>query len=232
MTFQRSLLALASLCLFLASQAQAAPVTSLAGSELIQNPQASKPNDINQSTSRAYAPGITWTSDVGSAYGFSRQYGFQDNGLWYGQPMIGLGQASGTMTLSFDTAVAGVGGFINYAQQDGQYVGDPATIAVYDANHNLLDSAVLDFDTGRADNAGFFYGFNVGSALISSFTLSGAFIGLTNLEVLAGDPPVSDVPEPASAWLVVSALLLAFGTRRSASRSLVAGRARRSQPVA
>lgn len=219
MNFPACALALASVCLIPASPAQAAPVTSLAGSVLIQNPQATKPNDINQSSPRAYAPGITWTSDVGSAFGFSRQYGFQDNGLWYAQPMIGLGQASGTMTLSFDTPVAGVGGYINYAQDDGQYVGDPATIAVYDADHQLIDSAVLHFDTGMADNAGFFYGFNVGSARISSFTLSGAYIGLTNLEVLAGEPPVSDVPEPASAWLVASALLLAFGTGVPARRT-------------
>jgi len=48
-----------------------------------------------------------------------------------------------------------------------------------------------------------FCGFNVGSALISSFTLSDAYIGLTNLEVLAGEPPVSPVQEPASTgqWL-------------------------------
>lgn len=232
MTFPRSSLAIASLCLFLANQAQAAPVTSLAGSVLIQNPQAYKPNDINQTGPKAYAPGITWTSDVSSVYGYSRQYAFQDNGLWYSQPMIGLNQAAGTMTLSFDSPVAGVGGFLNYAQDDGQYVGEPATIAVYDADHNLLESAVLHFDTGRADNAGFFYGFNVGSALISSFTLSGAYIGMTNLEVLAGEPPVSAVPEPASAWLVASALLLAFGTGKTARRSASAGRARRSQPVA
>lgn len=209
-----SLCLLAIVCMGLAVPALAAPVTSLPGSELIANPSADRPYDTGQSSPRAYAPGITWSSDVPSSFGYDRFYGFQDNGAWYLQPMIGLSQASGTMRLSFDTPVSGVGGYFNYAQSGGTALGDAPTIAVYGADHALLDAFVLDFDTGRSDHGGFFYGFDVGSARIAYFEMSGAYIGMTNLRVLDGDTRPTDVPEPGTALLAGAALLAIRVTAR------------------
>lgn len=207
MTPHHRLCLLALVCMGLAVPALAAPVNSLPGSELIENPSVDRPYDTGQSSPRAYAPGITWSSDVPSSFGYNRFYGFQDNGAWYLQPMIGLSQASGTMRLSFDTPVAGVGGFFNYAQSGGTPLGDAPTIAVYDADHALLDSFVLDFDTGRVDHSGFFYGFDVGSARISYFEMSGSYIGMTDLRVLDDDTGPAGVPEPGTALLAGAALL-------------------------
>ncbi len=220
MAISRLLAALAVAGCHLASPVQAAALTSLPGSILIENPSASRPNDLGQTGSRPYAPGITWSSDVPAAFGFRRLYGFQDNGAWYLHPMIGLSQASGTMSLSFDAPVAGVGGYFNYAQAGGAPLGDAPTIAVYDVNHQLLDTFVLDFDTGGVDHSGFFYGFDVGSARISSFEMSGSYIGMTDLRVRAGDTAPNDVPEPGTILLVGAALLAIGGTtRRRAPRT-------------
>ncbi len=218
MTPKSLLLALASLCLTLPSAVQAAPVTDLPGALLIETPSVNRPNDLGQSAPRAYAPGITWSSDVPSAFGFHRLYGFQDNGAWFNKPMIGLGQASGTMTLSFAAPVAGVGGFFNYAQSLGAPIGDAPTIAIYDAAHHLLDSTVLNFDTGRADLSGYFFGFDVGSALISSFEMSGAYIGMSDLRVLAADTAPAQVPEPATLVLAGGALMVMRGMSRRQRR--------------
>lgn len=219
MTKHRRLCLLAIVCMSLAAPVLAAPVASLPGSELIENPSVDRPHNMGQSSPRAYADGITWSSDVPSSFGFDRLYGFQDNGAWYRQPMIGLSQASGTMRLSFDAPVAGVGGYFNYAQSGGTPLGDAPTIAVYDADHALLDAFVLDFDTGRVDHSGYFYGFDVGSARISYFEMSGAYIGMTNLRVLQGETGPADVPEPGTALLAGAALLaIRFTARRKTLR--------------
>jgi len=220
MTPQRFFLTAFVLCLSLASPVQAALVTALPGSVLIDNPSASRREDLNQTGPKTYAPGITWTSDVPAAFGTHRLYPFQDNGIWYGMPMIGLTQASGTMRLSFAEPVAGIGGFFNYAQIGGVAVGDAPTIAIFDADNQLLESHVLDFDTGKADLSGFFYGFDVGSALISSFTMSGAYIGMTDLRVLDAKDVPTDVPEPGTILLTGAALLAIRVTgRRKPARS-------------
>jgi len=70
-------------------------------------------------------------------------------------------------------------------------------MAVYDSSSNLLESYTLTFTTTGAADTGAFYGFTSSTANISYFTLSGAYVGLTDLTVGG-----SEVPEPASYALV------------------------------
>jgi hypothetical protein len=164
--------------------AGAGVVTSLPGGMLVPMPAV---NYIGPGPQ--VFEGIQWTStnfDTGSVFGYTGFYGFGSNGTWEGilGPMAGLNSASGvasvidTMTFEFSMPVSGVGGFMNY---DPNY-GIPV-ISVYDSGHNLIESHTLNFSTNGAPNAGFFFGFLEGSAIIKYFTLSDSFIGIANLTV-------------------------------------------------
>jgi hypothetical protein len=134
--------------------------------------------------------GITWTSTnsdpyVGSVFGFPGYYPFGMNSYWDGVlgPMAGLNSALDfpsvidTMTFEFPIPVSGVGGFMNYPPGFGNPV-----ISVYDSGYNLIESNTLNFSANGL-NAGSFYGFLEGSAVIKYFTLSNSFIGIANLTV-------------------------------------------------
>ena len=119
--------------------------------------------------------------------------------------MIGLNSApsSDTMTISFSTPVAGFGGLLNYAPMDGT-----ATIAVYDLSRTLIESKILNF-TVTDVNQGVFLGFLENTSKISYFTMSGAFIGGTNFEVL------TSVPEPETYAMLMAGLgLMGIAARR------------------
>lgn len=165
------------------------------------------------------APGITWSStnaanQGGSIYGYTNAYGFLDNGYWDGGlgPMVGLNDSfayygvSDTMTFSFATPVAAVGGFLNYVP------GGPTqtTIAVYNSSNVLIESDNLTFTTGGGDDTGLFLGFQESSNDISSFTLTDNYIGIVGLTTSS-----IVTPEPGVyAVLSIAVLGLVFVARR------------------
>jgi len=150
---------------------------------------------------------ITWTStNSSSVFGYTSSYGFGGNGYWTGAlgAMAGLNTFDGTMTFSFADPVSGFGGFMNYVPDEGS-----AVIAAYNSSGGLIESYALTFSTGGAINSGEFLGFQDSTADISSFTLSGAVNGVTQLEVSHS----AAVPETASPAVLALALasLAGFG---------------------
>ncbi len=187
---------LAFVTLATGTPARAAVVTSLPSGTVLAQPA------INYSGvgPQTVAPGITWSASVSSAlFGATGGYGLNPNGGWTGPfAYIGLNSALGTMTYSFATPVAGVGGFLNYSGLAGS-----ATIAAYDATNTLIESHVLSIST-PAVNDGAFFGFLEPTASIAYFTLSDAYVVMRDLTVLA--EPAQDTPEPASLTLLAAAL--------------------------
>ncbi|GJI99863.1 hypothetical protein RugamoR64_04020 [Duganella rhizosphaerae] len=150
------------------------------------------------------APGVDWSSAYYySVFGYDGGYGFSVNGYWSGMPMAGTNDTGSTMKLTFTQAVSGVGAFFNYARDYG-----PATIAVYDANSNLIESTTLTFATNGGTNQGEFHGFLENTPSISYLTMTGAYLGATNFTVVA-------VPEPETYGMLLAGLgLLGVAARR------------------
>lgn len=181
--------------------AQAVDVTALPGSTVYSFPV----ENYSGTGPRPVAPGITWTSQGDAVFGNSAGSNFLSNGSWdAGLPMIGTDSDAGTMTLTFHTAVVGVGAYLNWARNpDGSPFGDAAVLSAYDATNTLLESYTLTFDTGGADNSGEFHGFLRSSAEIKSLTFGGAYIGAKNLEVVT-----AAVPEPQTYGLMLAGLVV------------------------
>jgi len=212
------------LALILAVHAGASVVTSLPGGTVVPMPviDCSSPNFACFGPGPfTFGPGITWSStndsvQGGSIFGYDGSlgtYSYKANGNWTGAlgPMAGLNDSTDdfgstdTMTFAFTTPVRAVGGFLNYAPG----ASTPTTIAVYDASRNLIESFNLPFVTGGADDTGAFYGFQESSPVISYFTLTDNYVGITNLTI-------ASTPEPATWLLCGSGLLglIGYGRRK------------------
>lgn len=197
-------LLLALVCASAALTAQAAVVSSLPGATVLAMP-AGTYAEAHVSGPQTLAEGVSWFSETGSQlFGYAGQYGFNLNGYWDGLPMAAANNDSGSMQLSFAKPVAAVGALFNYAPNLGD-----ATIAVYDANHVLIESTVLQITLPPGSvNQGVFYAFREDSANISYFEMSGAFIGAANFTVAA-------VPEPATYGMLLAGLgMLGLVARR------------------
>ncbi len=186
-TILASLLAASSLLV----NAYAVEVTSLPDGTLLTMPVLNYFGNGPQ----ALSPNITWTSDYNySVFGYTNGYGFAGHGSWSGQPMVGVNSGSNTMTFTFAQAVVGFGGFLNWAPGYGN-----ASIAAYDVNNNLLESAAITFNTNGSLNSGEFHGFRQNSAVIKTFTMTGGYIGGSNFAVVA-------VPEPETYAMMLAGL--------------------------
>jgi PEP-CTERM motif len=215
--------------------AHASVVTSIPDGTLYPFPTPGFPNNLGGGP-QTITPGITWSStntaqpSTGSVFGYTSQYGFGTNGPWDGNPpLIGLNSYTGTMTIALASPVSAIGGFMNYAPGLDLF-GNPlppftaattATIGVYDIAQTLIESYTLTFLTGckgplAAHGCGQFLGFSEPTPVISYFTLSDSFIGLTNLTV-----QTAAIPEPSTLSLIGLGLLgLGAMRRRRRVRSL------------
>lgn len=191
-------------------------VTSISGGTPVPMPAI---NDFGTGP-QTFGPGITWNSTNTislSVFGYTGVYSYASNGLWDGAlgPMAGLNDSfddfgvTDTMTFSFATPVGAVGGLLNYAP----FGSTPTTIAVYNSRGVLIESDNLTFLTGGGMDTGMFLGFQESTADIASFTLTGNYIGITNLTL----GPPAGVPEPDTIVLVGSGLaaLVWFGRKRT-----------------
>ena len=205
------------LVLLLIVQARAGVVTSLPSGTVVPMPAI----EYFGPGPQVFGGGITWSStnavnQGGSVFGYNWGYGFLDNGYW-DLTMAGLNDSfdafgvTDTMTFAFPSPVLGVGGFLNYVP--GGLT--PTTIAVYDSAHTLIESFGLTFLTGGGTNTGAFYGFLEASPIISYFTLTDNYVGITDLTVQAS---VSAIPEPNSLLLLGSGALVLIGALRRKRR--------------
>ena len=183
--------------------AQAAVVSSIPDATVL----TMTPHSGNVLTPQTLADGVVWSSNgEKSLFGYNGAFGFNQNGKWQDMALASPNDGFSMMQLAFAKPVVAVGALFNY----GRTYGD-ATIAAYDANHQLIESVVLNINLPDSVNEGVFYGFSESTASISYFVMSGAHIAATGFTVLA-------VPEPSTYAMLLGGLaLLGYTARRRRS---------------
>ncbi len=151
---------------------------------------------------------IEWFSTYERSVIGNGGYGLNANGNWTSarQGYTGLNTESGAMTYRFnDAPVSGVGGFVNYATEEGQ-----AIIEVLDQNgvvlesYDVTDSAPIS--TPGANDAGAFLGIWRPQADIYALRLSNAYDVLDDLTFTSA--PAVPVPTLSTwAMLLLAGLL-------------------------
>jgi hypothetical protein len=168
--------------------------------------------------------GITFTSNnnggnsgQGSVIG-QGLYTLGSNGSFDANPVyIGLDSATGYMTFAFATPQKSFGAFLNYLPGLPQQ----PTISTYDITNNLLSSFNLansaPINTPGGVDQFAFRGIDEGSAVISSFRLSGSYVlatGTANGNIPPAPTPTQSVPEPTTAIGTLIGLATILGTKR------------------
>jgi hypothetical protein len=171
------------------SVAHASLVTSIPGGTLLSVPAV----EFIGEGPETVAPGVTWSSNTNSLYGYDKGFTFGANGAWGFAvgPMEGLNTTSGTMTFQFSTPVSAVGGLINWAGPGGF---GPTNIAVYNSSNQLIENVVLDDGSSNLFAPNSFYGFSDSTNDIAYFTLTGGYIGITDLTVSTATPLPAALP--------------------------------------
>ncbi len=150
-------------------------------------------------------------------YGFSNgnclagegSYGFGGNGYWNNGRggYAAVNSRSASMTMMFDFALSGVGGFFNYAPY---HYGTPI-IAALDSLGNVLESHVLSINVSGANN-GRFFAIDRAAGDIWGFRMSNAYLAVDNLTY----GRATDVPLPGTLGLVLAAAMGLFLRKRLA----------------
>jgi hypothetical protein len=167
--------------------------------------------------------GITFTSNNGggnSGQGSVLGQGFYSlgsNGSFDANPVYaGLDSATGFMTFAFANPVRSFGAFLNYLPGLPQQ----PIISTYDSANNLLSSfnlaTLAPISTPGGIDQFEFRGIDEGSALISSFRLSGSYLlaaGTANGGIPPVQPPQS-VPEPFTIIGTLIGSAAAYGMRK------------------
>ena len=198
--FKSALLAVAGLVL--AGSASATVVTSLPGGAALVIPATDQLSFFGPAT---VVPGVTYSSNQPSAYGYTGGYGFSSNGSWNGTPMIGLDRGTGTFELAFAAPITGFLGELNWTVG----AGGNASISIYNSMGTLLESLTLE--NGANVVAPGYYGFSRSIADISFVRFNEEYIGVRNITTTGFG---AAVPEPAS-WAM---LIAGFGLTGAAMR--------------
>lgn len=161
--------------------------------------------------------GVTWSTNVGGSVIGNGNYvllsGTLSNGTWDSNIHdVGLDADPGTMTFTLSTPVSAIGAFMNYAPCA---VCSDVTINAFDAMGNSLGSfdinTLAPISTPGGVDRGAFRGISAGSPEIASFTVSNAYVILSDL-TFGG---VAPVPESSSLFMLGTGLLglVAFAAR-------------------
>lgn len=160
--------------------------------------------------------GVVYTSlSSSSVYNFTGGYGLTTNGSWNsgreGYLGTNCGGAQCTISLTFDTLLAGIGGFVNYSRGDGA----PATMQIFDASGGLLEtfdvSNAAPIVTPNTTNDGAFRGFLRPTTDIARLDIFGEYIVFDDLQIVTD---AARVPVPATLPLLLGALLTAGAVAR------------------
>lgn len=207
MKHMRKLVVQAGICALaaLGFSAQAAVVSSLPGGTALVIPST---NQLNFSGPATLAPGVTYQSTEGSAYGWTGGYGFASNGSWSGTPMIGLDRPSGSFTLSFASGISGFLGNLNWTT----FSSGDAKIEALDASGGVLESLLLEQGGANLVTSDADWGFSRSASDIFAVRFSEEYIGVRNIFIASGG---QSVPEPATlALLGLGLCALSIGRKR------------------
>ena len=159
--------------------------------------------------------GAVWSTTYGSSVIGNSSYGLAGNGSWNSarNGYTGLNTNIGSMTFLLPQEVNYVGGFINYATSNYADV----IMEALDIYGNVLESYNINqlaaISTPNTTNQGAFRGISRTTFDISSLRVSNGYVVLDDLTF--GDAKVSDVPVPATLWLVgLGITLLGFSKRK------------------
>jgi hypothetical protein len=140
----------------------------------------------------------------------SEGYGFGDNGVTFGRPIIGSNSSDAAISLRLAVPVSQFGVLVNYALLDGQPLGASPSISAFDAAGRMVGRFDLftaaPINTPGAINAFAFRGISADG--IARLDVAGSFIAV------AGGTGVAAVPEPGSWALLIAGFGLVGATLR------------------